>query len=92
MVTLYKEFHNKGLNILGVSLDKEASKWKEAIQKDQLNWNHVSNLKQWEDPIAKMYQIESIPSTVILDSKGNIVATNLFGEELKTKIKELLTK
>ncbi len=92
MVTLYKEFHNKGLNILGVSLDKEASKWKEAIQKDQLNWNHVSNLKQWEEPIAKMYQIESIPSTVILDSKGNIVATNLFGEELKTKIKELLTK
>lgn len=92
MVSLYKEFHAKGLNMIGVSLDKDATKWKEAIQKDQLNWNHVSNLMQWEDPIAKLYQIESIPSTIILDSKGNIVATNLFEAELRSKIEELLSK
>lgn len=92
MVKLYNELHPKGLNIIGVSLDKDENKWKEAIAKDKLSWYHVSNLKQWDEPIAKLYNIESIPSTVILDAKGNIVAKNLYGEELRAKITELLAK
>nr|WP_248574844.1 TlpA disulfide reductase family protein [Flavobacterium sp. H122] len=92
VVKLYNELHPKGLNIIGVSLDKDAAKWKDAIAKDKLTWNHVSNLKHWDEPIAKMYGIESIPATVILDSKGNIAARNLYGEELKAKIIELLSK
>ncbi|WP_423740302.1 TlpA family protein disulfide reductase [Flavobacterium columnare] len=92
VVALYKKWHSKGLNIISVSLDKDLTKWKEAINKDQLTWNHVSNLKQWEDPIAKMYQIESIPSTVLVDEKGNIIDTNLFGEDLENEIKKILTK
>jgi hypothetical protein len=57
-----------------------------------LSWYHVSNLKQWDEPIAKLYSIESIPSTIILDANGNIVAKNLYGEELKAKIIELLAQ
>jgi hypothetical protein len=52
MVAIYKELHSQGLNIIGVSLDKDADKWKEAIAKDKLTWNHVSNLKFWDEPIA----------------------------------------
>jgi thiol-disulfide isomerase/thioredoxin len=92
MVAIYKELHGKGLNIIGVSLDKDAQKWKEAIAKDKLVWNQVSNLKFWEEPIAKQYKVESIPATFILDAKGNIVAQDLRGEELKVKIIELLAK
>jgi thiol-disulfide isomerase/thioredoxin len=92
MVAIYKELHGKGLNIIGVSLDKDAQKWKEAIAKDKLVWNQVSNLKFWEEPIAKLYKVESIPATFILDAKGNIVAQDLRGEELKVKIIELLAK
>ncbi|EKT3956447.1 TlpA family protein disulfide reductase [Flavobacterium psychrophilum] len=92
MVSLYKEFHSKGLNIIGVSLDKEATHWKEAIAKDKLTWIEVSNLKEWNDPIALIYNIESIPTTYILDASGNIVAKNLIGNELKAKIAELLAK
>lgn len=91
MVKLYNEFHSKGLNILGVSLDKDADKWKEAISSDNLTWNQVSNLKQWEEPIAKLYSVDAIPSTFLLDSNGIIIAKNLRGEELKNKIKELLS-
>lgn len=91
-MALYKELHSKGLNIIGVSLDKDAAKWKEAIVKDQLEWNHVSNLQFWDEPIAKEYGVESIPSTFLLDSKGTIVAKNLYGAELKAKILELLAK
>ena len=90
VVAIYKDFHSKGLNIIGVSLDKDAAKWKEAIAKDKLTWVHVSNLKFWDEPIAKQYQVESIPATFLLDATGKVVAKDLRGEELRAKIAELL--
>lgn len=92
VVALYNEYHSKGLNIIGVSLDKDGTKWKEAIAKDGLIWNHVSNLKFWQDPIAEMYNIKSIPATFILDENGRIIARDLRGEDLHAKIKSLLDK
>lgn len=90
VVKIYKEFHSKGLNIVGVSLDKDAAKWKKAIADDGLIWNHISNLKYWDEPIAKQYKVEGIPATFILDAEGNIIAQNLTGEELRSKIESLL--
>lgn len=90
VVALYKEFHAKGLNIIGVSLDKDAAKWKEAIAKDGLVWPQISNLKFWDEPIAKQYKVESIPATFVLDANGTIVAKDLRGDALKAKINELL--
>lgn len=92
IVALYKEFHSKGLNIIGVSLDKDAAKWKEAIAKDGLTWTQVSNLKFWDEPIARQYNVEAIPATFILDASGKVVAQDLRGDELKAKIQELLAK
>jgi peroxiredoxin len=90
VVALYNEFHAQGLNIIGVSLDKDATKWKEAIAKDGLTWPQISNLKYWDEPIAKMYNVESIPATFILDAKGNIVAKDLRGDALRAKVVTLL--
>jgi len=90
VVALYNELHAKGLNIIGVSLDKEAAPWKEAIAKDKLAWNQVSNLKWWKEPIALTYGVQSIPATFILDASGKIVAKDLRGAELKAKVNELL--
>lgn len=92
VVAIYNELHSKGLNIIGVSLDEDPVKWKEAIAKDKLTWTQVSNLKGWEDPIAKQYKVESIPATFILDKSGKVVAQDLRGDELKAKIIELLGK
>lgn len=92
VVAIYKEFHSKGLNIIGVSLDQDAAKWKDAISKDKLSWTQVSNLKGWEEPIAIQYKVEAIPATFILDASGKIVAKDLRGAELKAKIIELLAK
>ena len=89
-MALYNELHSKGLNIIGVSLDDDAADWKKAIAKDKLTWTQVSNLKKWKDPIALDYGVEGIPATYILDAKGNIVAQDLRGDELKAKVKELL--
>ena len=89
---MYNELHGKGLNIIGVSLDKDDAKWKGAIEKDNLTWQHISNLQGWDEPIAKQYGVTSIPATVILDKNGVIVARDLRGEELKAKVKELLAE
>ena len=91
-MAIYKEFHAKGLNIVGVSLDKDAAKWNEAFAKDNLTWTHVSHLKFWDEPIAAQYQVQSIPATFILDASGKVVARDLRGDELRAKIKELLAK
>ena len=90
MVALYNQYHAKGLNIIGVSLDEDAAKWKDAIAKDKLTWAHVSNLKDFNDPIAVMYDIKMIPSTFVLDASGNVVAKDLRGDALKAKVAELL--
>ncbi|GIZ08146.1 hypothetical protein FUMI01_08730 [Flavobacterium sp. UMI-01] len=75
-----------------MSLDKDKAKWKEAIAKDKLTWVHVSNLKFWDEPIARQYQVEAIPATFILDASGTIVARDLRGDALRAKIIELLNK
>lgn len=92
MVALYKQYHSKGLNIVGVSLDEKKEDWKKAIAADGLSWTHVSNLKDFEDPIAVQYSIKLIPSTVILDAEGKVIAKDLRGTDLKAKIASLLGK
>ncbi|MBL0013532.1 MAG: AhpC/TSA family protein [Flavobacterium sp.] len=92
MVALYKEFHAKGLNIVSVSLDEKAEEWKKAIASDKLTWTNISNLKDFQDPIAVQYSIKLIPSTFIIDATGTVVAKDLRGAELKAKIASLLEK
>ena len=90
MVALYKDFHAKGLNIVSVSLDEKSEEWKKAIVADKLTWTNISNLKNFEDPIAVQYGIKLIPSTFIIDATGKVVAKDLRGAELKAKIAQLL--
>lgn len=96
VVKVYEQYHDKGLEIIGVSLDgapnqKDPKKaWLDAIEKDGLKWNHVSSLKYFKDEVALLYNIQSIPATFILDNEGKIVAKNLRGSALEQKIEELL--
>ena len=91
LVKLYKEMHPKGLEIIGVSLDRNKSSWLRAIEDDGLIWNHVSNLKFWQDPIAKLYNIRAIPASFIIDKEGRIIQKNLRGPKLAAKISEVLS-
>ncbi len=90
LVRLYKRMHDKGLEIVGVSLDRNKASWERAIADDGLTWNHVSNLQYWADPIAQLYSVRSIPAAFVLDREGRIVAKNLRGAQLDAKIEELL--
>ena len=90
IVACYKDFHDKGFDVLGVSFDNSREKWIKAIYDDELFWNHVSDLKYWDNAAGKMYGIRSIPSSILLDPDGIIIAKNLRGEELRSKLEELL--
>jgi peroxiredoxin len=90
LVRLYKRMHDKGLEIVGVSLDRNKTSWERAIADDGLSWNHVSNLKYWADPIAQLYSVRAIPAAFVLDGEGRIVAKNLRGAQLDAKINDLL--
>lgn len=81
-----------GLVIIGVALERENQKkeWIKAIKDDKLTWYNVSNLKFWDDPIAKLYEIDAIPATFLIDENGSIIAKNLKGDDLEKKIKSLL--
>lgn len=90
VVKLYNQYKDKGFDVYSVSLDDNVDAWKKAVQKDKLDWkNHVSELKSWESNVAKMYKIESIPTTYLLDKSGKIIAKNLRGQELENKLAEL---
>ncbi len=90
VVEAYKEFHDKGFDILGVSFDQKKDKWLKAVEDDNLNWHHVSDLKYWGNAAGKLYGINSIPSNILLDPNGIIIAKNLRGEDLQDKLAELL--
>ena len=91
VVNIYKKYAPKGFTVFSVSLDADVQAWKRAIKSDGLIWStHVSDLKQWETPLVKLYQFNAIPYTVLLDKSGNIVATNLKGNALEEKIISLL--
>ena len=88
-VRLYNQYKNKGFEIYGVSLDKDKEAWKKAISDDHLNWIHVSDLQQWNSPVVKMFDIEGIPFTLLLDKDGKIIAKGLRGRALELKLKEI---
>ncbi len=90
VVAVYNKYHKKGLNVVGVSLDKTAEAWKAAIEKDGLTWNHVSHIQYFNDPIAKLYNVDAIPAAFLLDENGVIIAKNLRGPALEAKVAELL--
>jgi len=90
VVAAYNKFKDKNFTILGVSLDGDKAKWVEAIQKDGLTWNHVSDLKRWESVAARDYKVESIPANFLIDKEGNIIARDLRGPDLEAKLAEVL--
>ena len=92
VVKVYNEFHNKGFDILGVSLDQKKDDWVKAISDDKLSWTHVSDLQYWNNAAAKLYAVNSIPANFLLDENGTIIARDLREDALYNKVKEVLAE
>ena len=90
VVAAYEKFHEKGLDIVGVSLDGQRAPWVEAIEKLKMPWVHLSDLKGWESLVTKVYKVNAIPDNLLIDPQGKIVARGLHGEGLEAKLAEAL--
>lgn len=92
VVLAYKTYHDKGFDVLGVSLDDKKKLWEKAIEKDGLTWTHVSDLKGWQNEAATLYGVKMVPTNYLIGPDGKIVAKNLREAELQSKLKEIFSK
>jgi peroxiredoxin len=92
VVKAWEKYHEKGLEIVGVSFDRDHEQWLKAIADDNLTWHHVSDLSYWDNAAGKMYGIRSIPSNFLMDENGVILAWNLREEALQEKLAELFAE
>lgn len=89
VVAAYNKYKDKGFTVLGVSFDQNKDRWLDAIQKDRLTWDHVSDLKGWGNEVGKIYNITSIPQNLLIDKEGKILDKNLRGAALEEKLQEI---
>lgn len=87
---LKKQVGEGKFEILGVSLDKSRENWIKTIERLQIGWPQVSDLKFWRSPVAKAYHVEELPFNVIIDAHGKIIAMNLHGKELEAFVRRHL--
>ncbi|MCR9252668.1 MAG: TlpA family protein disulfide reductase, partial [bacterium] len=85
---VYATYADKGFEILGVSLDVNSNKWKQAIEVDGLPWEHVLDTRSAESASAT-YNVQTIPATFLVDPEGKIIAKGLRGISLRTKLQEI---
>lgn len=90
IVAAYNKFKDKGFTIYAVSYDTKKDRWIKAIKDDKLTWNQVSDLKGWQNSTSNQYGIKAIPSNILLDKDGRIIAKNIFGKQLADKLSELM--
>jgi len=87
----YNRYSSKGFEIIGVSLDRERESWIDAIKENEMNWIHVSDLNYWDNEVARLYNIHSIPANFLVDCQtGTILAKGLRGNALISKLADLL--
>lgn len=85
----YNNYKDKNFTVVGISLDDKGDNWKKAVKDDGMPWTQLSDLKGWKNEVSTYYGIMGIPSTLLIDPQGKIIAKNLRGEILNKKLEEL---
>lgn len=88
IIDLHDKYKNKGVGVIGISLDSNVDEWEKAIKKLNIQWLQLSDLKEWDNAGVKLFNIHNIPYTVIIDNQGNIIGRDLRGKQLSDFIEE----
>ena len=86
----YNQYKDKNFTVVGISLDENGEKWKKAIKDDNMPWTQLSDLKGWKNEVSTYYGIQGIPSSLLIDPQGKIIAKDLRGEKLNKKLEEVI--
>jgi thiol-disulfide isomerase/thioredoxin len=90
LVKVYQAYHSNGFEVVGISLDDDAQAWQKAVKKMKLSWHHLSDLKGWDSKAVETYKVFGIPTNLLVNPKGKIVASNIELEDLADKLNEVL--
>ena len=92
VVKLYKDCKGKNFEIIGISLDHKEADWKKAVKEMHMSWPQACDLQVWNSRVVKKYNVQAVPRTILLDPEGKVVAIDLRGEALISKVKEIIKK
>ncbi len=92
LVKVYNQFKDKNFTIVSISLDEDKSEWLRAIQQDKYTWTQLGDLKGYGSEVARLFNINALPSSFLIDPQGNIIATDLRGNMLEQQLTQLLNK
>lgn len=87
---LYETYKPAGFEILGISIDNDVDAWKKAIHADKITWLQVNQQGSWKSQVAREWNIEALPTTILLDKEGKIIAIDPSEDKLKKLLKDLL--
>ncbi len=90
VIDLYNKYKDRGFEVFGVSIDTKKKDWIKAIASDRITYTQVNDKAGWYSKTAEKYGVNEIPNTFLIDKTGKVVAVNLEGEQLDSKVKELL--
>ena len=89
LIRAYQKYHEKGLDIVSISLDEMAQDWAKGIKDTGMTWTQLSDLRGWRSVAAGAYNIQSIPTAILFNPQGFVVTSNLRGEKLARKLEEI---
>jgi peroxiredoxin len=90
VIKAYEQFKDRNFTVIGVSLDNHRKKWLRAIRENHLDWTQLSDLEKWDNAVAQLYLVKAIPQNFLIDPEGRIIAKNLFGKQLSSRLKKIL--
>jgi len=86
VVKAYQKYHDKGFEVIGVSLDQDKEALTKFIKENQMTWPQYFDGKGWQNEVSTKYGVNSIPASYLLDKEGKIIASELRGEELEAAV------
>ena len=89
---LYKKYQGKNFEIIGISVDRDEQKWKEAVKEHNMKWTQCCDFQEWNSVVCNKYNVQAIPRTVLIDPNGKVIAVDLRGEKLLEEVGKFLKK
>ena len=92
MKELHRKFGGKQLEVIGISVDRDGKKWRDAVRELGMKWTQCCDLEEWNSIVARRYNVQAVPRTVLIDSQGKVAAIDLRGKQLIEEVEKILKK
>ena len=86
---VYKEYKDKGFEIVSISIDRDNKAWKKAMKEERMVWTQLNDPGEFKGPVTQVYNVLGVPTCILLDKEGHIFKTNMRGAQLDAVLEEI---